>query len=157
MAFNYCYGCGTEIKGGVTSCPACGRMVDAKALSAARTPGLADSYLSFEGRIGRQTFWLNYVLPLAVLQIMAGVADRVFLAHGLLTAAGLLMTLVPNLAGQVKRLHDRSKSGWLLLAAFVPLIGSLWLLVETGFLRGRSGDNAYGADPLGGTHAWGEV
>jgi uncharacterized membrane protein YhaH (DUF805 family) len=34
------------------------------------------------------------------------------------------------------------------LIGFVPLIGALWALIETGFLEGTSGDNEYGPDPL---------
>jgi uncharacterized membrane protein YhaH (DUF805 family) len=72
----------------------------------------------------------------------------------------------------VKRLHDRNKSGWLIVlfyvvpsilggiantseqavASFVLGLGSLvisiWGLVELGFLRGTVGPNAYGPDPL---------
>jgi uncharacterized membrane protein YhaH (DUF805 family) len=44
--------------------------------------------------------------------------------------------------------HDRNKSGWWVLIAFVPVIGGLWYLIECGFLPGTTGANNYGADPL---------
>lgn len=85
----------------------------------------------------------------------------------------LVLTIWCGLAVGVKRLHDRNKSGWwILLFYFAPsvlsgwqvattdsgsamifgLIGlviSIWGLIELGFLRGTSGPNLYGPDPLG--------
>ena len=46
-----------------------------------------------------------------------------------------------------KRWHDTDKSGWWQLIAAVPLIG-IWALIENGFLRGTSGQNRFGPDPL---------
>ena len=48
----------------------------------------------------------------------------------------------------IKRWHDRDKSGWWSLIAFIPLIGFLWVLIECGFLAGTSGSNRFGEDPL---------
>ena len=53
-----------------------------------------------------------------------------------------------GLAIAAKRWHDRGKSAWWILVAFVPVIGSLWYLIECGFLKGTTGPNAYGSDPL---------
>ena len=49
---------------------------------------------------------------------------------------------------QVKRWHDRGKSGWWVLIALIPLVGPIWAIIETGFLPGTSGPNEYGPDPL---------
>lgn len=35
-----------------------------------------------------------------------------------------------------------------MLVTLVPVIGSLWFLIECGFLAGTPGPNAYGPDPL---------
>lgn len=56
--------------------------------------------------------------------------------------------LWPSLASISKRLHDRGRSAWFMLIAFVPLIGVFWLLIECGFLRGESGANRFGPSPL---------
>ena len=73
----------------------------------------------------------------------------------------------------VKRIHDRNKSGWLVLAYWVPaalhiiLIAAgasdnaavtilslitagvgIWFFVEFGCMRGTIGANQYGADPV---------
>ena len=54
-----------------------------------------------------------------------------------------------SFAVMVKRCHDRDKTGWFIFIMLVPLIGPIWLLVELGFLRGTTGPNRYGPDPLG--------
>ncbi len=44
---------------------------------------------------------------------------------------------------QVKRWHDRNKSGWWVLINFIPVLG-LWAFVENGFLKGDEFANDYG-------------
>ena len=62
----------------------------------------------------------------------------------------VLLVYVPllwiNLALQVKRWHDRDRSGWMVLISFVPIV-SIWALIECGFLRGTVGPNQFGQDP----------
>lgn len=48
----------------------------------------------------------------------------------------------------IKRLHDIDKSGWWSMLLLIPIIGWLWLLVECGCLKGSTGQNQYGPDPL---------
>ncbi len=54
-----------------------------------------------------------------------------------------------NIAVTIKRFHDRGKPGVWFLMMFVPYIGSIWILVECGFLRGASGWNDYDAQDDG--------
>ncbi len=126
-------------------------------------------YFSFSGRIGRQTYWLSYVLlPVAIL-IVYGIIFAVAAgptlssideesmphfspaAYALLAVGAVLyiLLIISSLAGQVKRLHDRGRSGWMVLLGFVPLV-NIWILIEVAFLKGMAGPNEYGADPLGG-------
>ncbi len=127
----------------------------------------------FQGRIGRQTWWLAYVLPLMGISILCSVLDIALGFVSLEDAApaegygyafqtqGIgpfgLLSLIPliwgGLAGQVKRWHDRDKSGWFVLINFIPLIGAIWAVIELGFLRGTPGPNRFGPDPLGGVGA----
>jgi uncharacterized membrane protein YhaH (DUF805 family) len=61
----------------------------------------------------------------------------------------LLIALIwISLALQVKRWHDRDKSGWWGLIQLVPAIGPIWFLIECGFRKGTTGANQYGPDPL---------
>lgn len=110
------------------------------------------NYFSFNGRIGRQTYWLAYLLPAFAVLCVAGLID-VANGHGSegVGPTGLvasLVCLVPSLAGGAKRCHDRGKSGWWLLVGLVPILGLLWSLIELGCLRGTWGANEYGGDPL---------
>jgi uncharacterized membrane protein YhaH (DUF805 family) len=59
-----------------------------------------------------------------------------------------ILNLWITLAITVKRFHDRDKSGWWVLIGLVPAIGALWILIECGFLKGTTGDNRFGADPV---------
>ena len=126
-------------------------------------------FTSFEGRISRQPFWLS-VLAMIIVQwiviivlgtilgtsMMAGM-DPGMDPEAAIAAANkamipiwitMLVFLYPALAIYAKRWHDRGKSGWWTLIILVPLIGSIWFLVECGFLRGTEGPNQYGNDPL---------
>lgn len=49
------------------------------------------------------------------------------------------------LAVQVKRWHNRNKSGWWVLINCVPLIGAIWVFVEAGPLAGDQASNNFGA------------
>lgn len=104
---------------------------------------------SFDGRIGRRTWWLWGVAAmlglgfyLTVLLRVAGVsaATAEFAVNALL--------LWPALAISAKRWHDRDKRAWWALVVFVPVIGWIWALVENGLLRGAHGANRFGDEPV---------
>jgi uncharacterized membrane protein YhaH (DUF805 family) len=118
---------------------------------------------SFDGRIGRKTFW-QVALALWVVNVMLSIT--VWLlgdGGGLATMVSLvalvayLATAVASLATTVKRLHDRGRSGWFYLIALIPFIGAIWLLIEVGFRDSVPGNNVYGASesgsPIGGDQA----
>ncbi len=134
-------------------------------------------YNSFEGRIGRKTFWI----AVAVLTVVEFAAH--FLAEQIqgdrLSAIVDLAFTYPEFAVAVKRAHDRNMPLVFLIAFFgasavldlltvlemtgsedepsavsvliaVPFtILALFLLVELGFRKGADGPNQYGPDPLG--------
>ena len=43
-----------------------------------------------------------------------------------------------------KRFHDRNKSAWWCLLLLIPLVGTIWLVVECGFFVGDAGPNRFG-------------
>ena len=121
---------------------------------------------SFEGRISRSAYWLKWTLPYLVIAIVLGAVGMMLAgptdAYGMplnppstastivnaISALFSLAALWPSLAVAAKRWHDRDKSGWWTLIVFVPIIGALWMLVECGFLKGTTGSNRFGNDPL---------
>jgi putative OPT family oligopeptide transporter len=108
---------------------------------------LSDLLFSFEGRTTRAQWWGYYIpyvlLPLLLLQMGLIVGGR-SAGFGLLFAYPLV-TLFPTLAVNIKRCHDRGRSGWFMLITLVPVVG-FWYLVEM-LLPGTQGTNKYGADP----------
>ena len=131
---------------------------------------------SFDGRIGRQTFWI------AMGVVMVSEIFGHFIAEQIqgdrLSAIVDLAFTYPEFAVTLKRAHDRELPVWLLfiffganalldlltvlgiagtdetpsmvsLAIVVPYgVFALALLVELGFRRGTVGPNQYGPDPL---------
>ncbi|MET0361323.1 MAG: DUF805 domain-containing protein [Mesorhizobium sp.] len=108
---------------------------------------------SYDGRINRAKFWAG----IAVLTAIHIVAEIIDVALGLdirqsgigpVTIVIALAAIYPQFALYAKRWHDRDKSAWWSLIILVPVIGTIWFLVELGFLKGTRGDNQYGADPV---------
>lgn len=104
-------------------------------------------WFSFEGRIGRSTFWLKYFLPWLGLNIVAAVIDAITGVPVVALVVGLVGIWVGIAAG-AKRCHDRDRTGWFQLIALIPIIGAIWLLIELGFLKGSEGENRFGPDPV---------
>ena len=113
----------------------------------------------FKGRLSCEMYWLSAVWFIGLTGLTIGVvaiASRIHLEAGVrLPAAawvGVLfwagVTLWVSLATQIKRWHDRGKSGRMVLINLIPVAGGLWALAETGFLRGTRGSNRYGDDPM---------
>jgi uncharacterized membrane protein YhaH (DUF805 family) len=104
---------------------------------------------SFQGRLNRQPYWI-IVLVMALLN--GGIQQYLYGygGEGLIGLALAILSIWIGLAVQIKRWHDRDKSGWWALLNLVPVIGWIWILVECGFLRGTYGDNRFGRDPLAG-------
>lgn len=131
---------------------------------------------SFQGRIGRKTYWIwNVCYYLTIVGFAVG-SKTIFpgFAH-LILPAFLLIVLLPDLAITAKRWHDRDKSSWWLLlniplvigrmtvpasdpsiatqtstiemlSSAAALICGIWILVECGFLKGTTGENKYGPE-----------
>jgi uncharacterized membrane protein YhaH (DUF805 family) len=123
-------------------------------------------FLSFEGRARRLHYWLALIIlwivesvvisvtlganmSAAVLSGNPGAIENTFGGTGLIGGLICLALLWPSLAVQVKRWHDRDKTGWWVLINLIPFIGFLWTLIECGFLDGTPGPNKYGPSPKG--------
>lgn len=76
--------------------------------------------MSFQGRINRARYWLISVL--GGLAMVVGVfAAFTPLVGPVITAVVVVGALVASTSASVRRMHDRGRSGWWLLLAYVPL------------------------------------
>ena len=133
-------------------------------------------YNTFDGRIGRKTFWIA-IAALTVAEIFGHILAEEIRGDRLSAIVDLAYTY-PEFAVAVKRAHDRNMPLWLLIAFFgasalldlltvlemtgtddqpsllsigiaLPFtVMAVVLLVELGFRRGTNGPNQYGPDPL---------
>jgi uncharacterized membrane protein YhaH (DUF805 family) len=108
-------------------------------------------YAQFTGRASRPEYWYFFLFNV-IFAVVAMILDSVTgmtiasLPYGVIYMVYGLATLVPSLAVAVRRLHDVGKSGWMILVAIIPLVGTIWLLVLLAS-KGNVGENKYGPDP----------
>jgi uncharacterized membrane protein YhaH (DUF805 family) len=105
------------------------------------------NYTNFSGRARRSEYWwfaLAGAVVYVALNIIGSLGDALGTLAGLVSLVYWLGTLIPSLAVAIRRLHDTGRSGWMLLIALIPLVGTIILIV---FLASDSakGSNTYGA------------
>jgi uncharacterized membrane protein YhaH (DUF805 family) len=119
-------------------------------------------FLNPSGRMSRGMWWL--VGPLQLVLIFAWVASlvstkqipsRTIPAFGFVWMLLILPILWLGLCANIKRFHDRGKSGFWVFISFIPLVGPLWLAIELGMLPGDIDSNRFG--PPTGTSKRGYV
>ncbi len=106
-------------------------------------------YADFDGRARRKEYWM-FVLYNLVFSFVAAIVDVILGfsmgSFGLLASLYALVILIPSIAVCVRRLHDIGKSGWMMIAVLIPIIGAIWLLIL--FIQeGTPGQNEYGMNP----------
>lgn len=150
-------------------------------------------FTGFDGRIGRQQWWIGAIIIGVAYLILSWVLGLI-LGGGMMVTnwgqavdpavlqrqgwIGLISWVVlgyPWVALATKRRHDRDNNGidaiafiavllvvnlimglgWILnilgtILGIVFLVYAVYMLVVLGFLKGTTGANQYGADPLGG-------
>ncbi|GAP71201.1 hypothetical protein SAMD00024442_1_14 [Candidatus Symbiothrix dinenymphae] len=110
-------------------------------------------YADFSGRARRKEYWLFslvnglilFVLYMAGLGMMASGDDTGAILFGIL-GVFFLVSFIPSIAVEVRRLHDIGKSGWWYWIALVPIIGGIWLLILL-LTDSERGENEYGRNP----------
>lgn len=102
-------------------------------------------YADFSGRARRTEYWMFLLFNL-VIAMLLGVVDYVLGTPGIIGMIFALAILIPSIAVGVRRLHDTDRSGWWLLIAFIPIIGTIALLVFF-LLDSNPGENRFGSSP----------
>jgi uncharacterized membrane protein YhaH (DUF805 family) len=111
----------------------------------------AQLYFGVRGRVSRRTFWLHGVLALLVIGLLANaVMDIAGITTDNTDRLVNLVLVWPLLAISAKRAHDFDWSGWWVLLHFVPVVGSLAMIVILGSVPGNAGPNRFGPDPFAG-------
>ena len=113
-------------------------------------------YVDFQGRARRKEYWvftlvnliiylLFYILAFSMMFDSSGIF---FLLTSIIFFLYTVATILPGIAVTVRRLHDTGRSGWWYLLNFIPLVGSICLLVLL-CLDGDPGENQWGENPKG--------
>ena len=133
--------------------------------SIAKVFGFAfDLFFSFKGRIGRAQYWtvgfFRFLLTVAVvvsfvLRLPYGameLTEEEIVKALFTTQSGLVhltifaVLMLSYWSLEVRRSHDRGKSGLYLLIMFIPIIGSiyaLYIFAVNGFVAGTRGPNQF--------------
>ena len=82
------------------------------------------------GRVSRADYWLRWLLPSTLAQLVIAGADEALGAR-YLTPIWVLVSFWPNMAITIKRYHDRGMSGWWVLWSILIVAGA-GLLVFSG-------------------------
>ena len=99
-------------------------------------------YLLWNGRASRKTYWI-FSTPIVALFLLV---EFIFTnLNEYIYYAIWVLVIYTSLMINIKRAHDRNRTGFFSLLLLVPLV-SFWPLVEFGFLAGTDGTNRYG-DP----------
>ena len=113
-----------------------------------------EQYATFSGRATRSEYWW-FALFIFIVNLICGVGIAYSFETGGYSNASfwgvvyiifLLANILPQLALQVRRLHDTGNSGWWILIALAPYVGTLVLLIFS--LIESKGDNEYGPNPI---------
>ena len=105
-----------------------------------------NQYADFSGRARRTEYWMftlvNCVIALVLGFVVGGTGlDFISWIYS-------LAILIPSLAVCIRRLHDIGKSGWWYLICFIPLVGTIILLIWF-CTDSQPGDNQWGPNPKG--------
>ena len=110
------------------------------------------NYVGFAGRASRSEYWYFILFYVIVVLIAVGIDLFVFpdMEVRPVQTIAILALFLPILAVAIRRLHDLDRTGWWYLIALTG-IGGILLFVWY-CMKGTTGPNRYGPDPLAGQH-----
>lgn len=105
-------------------------------------------YAEFYGRTSRQGFWMFFLIHASISIFIITVEISLGL-FGAIDIGYSVLTLLPQFAITVRRLHDTGRSGYWILLTIIPVIGFIVLIIML-CEQGDSDDNSFGFSPLRG-------
>ena len=93
-------------------------------------------YAVFKGRTSRADFWwailgyliLNFIFGFVVGLVSSLLGESSGFVYSILSI-WYLVTFLPLLAMEVRRLHDINKSGWYIFISLLPMVGSIIMII----------------------------
>lgn len=126
------------------------------------TKKMFSNYLKVEGRTSRRDFWLAYIMSIILFFVLIFVLGVISSFVTGVTSNGtestinpvspliliiesicIILFCIPIITMLVRRMHDINKSGWWILTAFIPLVGSIILFILL-ILPSVDENNVYG-------------
>ena len=105
-----------------------------------------NNYANANGRARRSEFWYWVLFSFIVQAIAAGIARAT--GFSVITLIASLALTFPTVCVGIRRLHDIGMSGWYYLVSFIPLVGTI-LMIVWGVRDSQPGSNQYGPNPKG--------
>jgi uncharacterized membrane protein YhaH (DUF805 family) len=106
------------------------------------------NFNDISGRASRAEFWYWVLFDILLCLVTFGI-DAIWMPDASIGPTNLLATLItllPGISLSIRRLHDIDRTGWWFLLTFT-IIGDV-LLIVWACIKGTSGANRYGPDPL---------
>ena len=103
--------------------------------------GLMHLFFSHEGRINRGMWWISQILIILISSTVMWIENILDLHDAIWGFILAIFMVVSRFMLNIKRVHDRGKSGWWILIFEIPVIGWIWGLIELGFLSGDKEEN----------------
>lgn len=82
---------------------------------------------NFKGVATRSDFWLAMLVNFIAVIVLSVIGS--IIETQVLYIIYIVALIIPYIAVVVRRMHDIGKSGFWIFITFVPVIGSIWLLV----------------------------
>lgn len=104
-------------------------------------------YFEFKGRARRSEYWY-FILFIALMVFFLELFEILLFDSDYSVASSIfyLFVFFPSIAVSVRRLHDITRTGWWLLISFLPIIGTIILLIFH-INDSHKGENIYGKNP----------
>lgn len=102
-------------------------------------------YADFSGRTRRKEYWM-FVFMNFLISFLISTIDYWLFGMTIISSIYVIALIIPSIAVAVRRIQDTGRNGLWILAAFVPLIGTIWVLILL-LQDSESDSNTYGPNP----------